>query len=78
MGTIYTNYEHRKCGFGTSVVKSIFKQIAESGYGVTACVKERNLESRAIFERIGCQIIDEVHWIYMHCDWTEESDLKQR
>lgn len=72
---MYTNPEYRNRGFGTSIAKIIFKQIGESGYGVTACVKEKNASSRAMFEKIGCQIIDEVHWISMECAWTDDTDF---
>lgn len=67
VGTVYTTPAYRKRGFGSAIVKSIFKQIAETGYGVTACVKEANLSSRAIFEKIGCQIIGEVYWMEIDC-----------
>lgn len=74
LGTLHTNPNYRKRGLAAFVVVSIFKQIAESGIGVTACVNGINLASRAIFEKIGCQIIDEIHWIATTpCDWTEEN-----
>lgn len=75
VGTMYTNPEYRNRGFGTLIAKIIFKQIGESGYGVTACVKEKNASSRAMFEKIGCQIIDEVHWISMECAWSDDTDF---
>lgn len=61
-------------GFGSSVVKTILKQIAEHGTGVTATVKRANAASRAIFEIIGCQVIDEIHWIAIPCDWNAAKD----
>ncbi|XP_037044530.1 uncharacterized protein LOC119080340 [Bradysia coprophila] len=77
LGTIYTNPKYRNRGFGTFVAKIIFKKIGESGQGVIACVKEMNVASRAIFEKIGCQVIDRVHWISLaKCDWTDETDLE--
>ena len=61
-------------GFGSSVVKTIFKQIGEHGTGVTATVKRANAASRAIFEKIGCQVIDEIHWLATPCDWNAAKD----
>lgn len=75
IGTLYTNPAHRNRGLGTSIVKTIFKQIGQLGTGVTATVKEANLTSRAIFEKIGCQVIDEIHWIATPCVWTEKKDF---
>lgn len=73
MGTLHTEKLHQNRGLATFVVRSLFKQIAELGCGVTACVNKNNLVSRAIFEKIGCQIIDEIQWIATPCDWSEEN-----
>lgn len=74
IGTLYTNPAHRNRGLGTSAVKSIFKQIGDLGTGACVTVKEANFSSRAIFEKIGCQVIDEIHWIATPCAWKEEDD----
>lgn len=63
-------------GLGSAVVKTIFNQIAEQGIGVTATVKRANAASRSIFEKIGCQVIDEIHWLATPCNWTESTDDK--
>lgn len=57
------------------MAKIICKKIGESGRGVVACVKRENLPSRAIFEKIGCQIVDTVQWLSMECTWTDETDF---
>lgn len=75
IGVLYTQAQYRNRGFGSSTVRIIFKQIGEhTGNGVTATVNRTNAASRAIFEKIGCQIIDEIHWIAIPCDWTEGAD----
>lgn len=77
IGTVYTNPLYRNRGFATSVAKIIFQKIGQSGFGATSCVKEMNLASRAIFEKIGCQNVGQVHWIAVaDCVWTEQDDLE--
>lgn len=63
LGTLHTKEKYRGEGLATIVVKSIFKQIAELGNDVFACVKQSNAASRAVFEKVGCEIVDEVNWI---------------
>ncbi|XP_031629456.1 uncharacterized protein LOC116344820 isoform X2 [Contarinia nasturtii] len=74
IGNLYTDPAYRNRGFGSSIAKTIFKQTGEHG-GAIATVKRTNAASRAIFEKIGCQVIDEVHWIAIPCRWTEEDDM---
>lgn len=72
MGVLHTNEQYRGQGLATAVVKSIFKQTAELGNDCFACVKRSNGASRAVFEKLGCEIVDEVHWIATTCDWIDE------
>lgn len=77
IGTLYTDPDYRMRGLGSAVVKILFNQIAEQGTGAVATVKRANIASRSIFEKIGCQVIDEIHWIATPCDWTEKTDDKK-
>lgn len=75
IGTLCTKPAYRNRGLGKITAKTISKKIAESGFGVTACILEDNLTSRTLFENIGFRIVDEVRWIYMQCDWTVQRDF---
>lgn len=75
IGTLYTDPGFRNCHLGQTVVKQIFKRIAlELELSVIAPVNRHNLASRKIFEKIGCQIVDEIHWLAIPCEWTLEAD----
>lgn len=74
IGNLYTDPDYRNRGFASEIVKSIFKQIGEH-CGAVATVKRTNMVSRAIFEKIGCQVIDEIHWIATPCEWREEANM---
>lgn len=74
LAALYTNPNYRKRGLALSVVKSIFKQAAELDYAATACVRIENSASRAIFDKIGCKVIDQVNWISSPIYWNEEND----
>lgn len=70
---LYTNPEYRNQRLGRAAVANTCIQIAKHGFGVTACVKKGNPASRTIFEKLGFQVIDGVHWIATTpCEWVEE------
>lgn len=50
-------------GYGMLVSKVVMKEIAELKQDCAACVFEENKPSRALFERLGCEVIDNVYWI---------------
>lgn len=68
LGVLQTKETHRGRGLAKIVVKSIFKQTAELGQDAYAGVTSVNVASRAVFEKIGCEVVDTVHRINTICE----------
>lgn len=64
-------------GLGMLVSKILSKKIAELGHSCVACVLETNTPSRAIFEKLGYKVVDNVYWIGAlpeneHFEWNDD------
>lgn len=65
---MHTRETYQGRGIAKAVVKNIFKQTAELGQDSFAGVLPTNVVSRALFENIGCEVVDTVYQINASCD----------
>lgn len=74
LGALQTDEHHYGHGYGSLVSKYVSKKIAEMGQDTYAGVFEKNIPSRALFEKLGFKSIGEIHWITTKITWSPADD----
>lgn len=71
---LQTDMDYLGHGYASLVVKAISKQVAELGHDITVGVFDVNTPSRALFEKLGFNVIGNVHWICTKITWDDVHD----
>lgn len=56
------------------VVKDLSKKIAQLGHDVNTSIFETNMPSRRLFEKLGFESLEEIHYIFTPFNWTAADD----
>lgn len=70
LGTLQTDESYLGHGYGSLVTKALSKIIAEMGYDVNTSILQNNIPSRKLFEKLGFELVGDVHWITTSNDWS--------
>ncbi|XP_023031450.1 uncharacterized protein LOC111518548 [Drosophila willistoni] len=62
LGLLQVLESHRRLGLGSLMVRYLSKTISALGDVVQAPVVPENIPSRKMFEKLGFQSIDKIHW----------------
>ncbi|XP_037958872.1 uncharacterized protein LOC119688263 [Teleopsis dalmanni] len=63
LGALQVKDSHQRLGLGSLVTRATSRRIAELGDDVMALVGEKNVPSRATFDKLGFKVIDTCHWL---------------
>lgn len=74
LGALQTDEQHCGKGYATIVLKAISRQIAQLGHDIYAGIFAKNTPSRGLFEKLGFELVGEVHFISTPISWTEADD----
>lgn len=63
IGVLYTEERHRNKGYAQLVVKTLCRRMLEEGVVPHVCIRNTNLQSKSLFDKLGFQVISMVWFV---------------